>query len=1752
MPVSRLGRLALVAIVVARAGAVFGAAVWWSGDYTISRFLPATGELRTLNLSSPVRALAPLGDGGAWVIEGDLLIRRSPGLEVAAAAAEPLDSRIPTRLAATSDGGVWVASGAALRRLDGAGRVVTTWEHRWPISALSVGGPDALWVGDVIGVTRYDAHGRPARSIRLAEAPPSAMLFDAAGGYLWVLAEGVALQLDALGSLAEHARITLPAETSAVAFDVASGMLWMLSSRRLTAFDRDGRQVADHAIAAGTLSTPSTLASDALQARLWIGDLRGATVFNRETLQWMRPATGDRALLAGSFHSTVPTVAQDDSAGAATLRLLMSVTCDGAACVATPAYLRELHLHASAAGADVAELFDVDRDAGAAKLHDVAALARDADAIRAWVTDGYGNRSEELTIDLSSLRAASGPSLRPKILPTVAITAPANNAMFVAPATIAVAATAADSDGTVTKVEFYRDTVLLGSDTTSPYTYSWVNVAVGTYKLTAKAYDNAGGVTTSAIVNVQVKANVAPTVTLTAPANNASYTAPATIAMTATAADSDGTIGTVDFYQGTTKLGSDTTAPYAFTWGNVAGGTYTLAAKAIDDKGAVTTSATITVKVNKPPTVALSAPADNTVLVTPASATITATASDSDGSVSKVEFYRNGVLLGTDTTSPYSYSWNNIPTGTYSLTARATDNLGATTVSTARTFTVAANQPPAVAITSPASGASVVAGAPVPISATASDPDGTIAKVEFYASHPAYGQGLLGTDTTSPYGITTTLSAGVNTITAVATDNKGATATSSPVTVSATANQDPSVSITSPLPGQAFPSLSPPDIALAATASDIDGSIVNVKFYYLPTATADNPDPVRVLIGTATSPPYQVTWHGVPLTGVCDAYYYVCSPDHYFVSAEATDNAGGTWEEGVFITVPMSSPYSLRMGAPSEYATYNAPATIVMTAIPTPAVVSGDSISKVEFLANGGVIAAVSGPPNGASGEYVAVWRNVGSGSHAITARLYDAAGFMVSSDGAVPVRVRDFTEPPTVTIAAPPNEQTYRPWLSNLLPNIAITAVASDTDGTIAQVGVMVDDISLSTGTSSPFTAVWNAVPEGVHAIAATATDNGGRHTTSRPIFIDVLPFPRLQAVVLTSPAPGMVTNPVVLEADVGAPDGGVARVQFYYGSTLLGAVDTPPYSLTASLPNASYSLKAVAVMFTNFSTASTPVNVTVSGANAAPMVTLTSPAAGQSFPLGSTVALAATATDPDGTIAKVEFRVGGSVVATDTSAPYTGTWTPSAAGSYALTALATDNQNGTQTTAPTNVTVVSNSPPQVSLTAPTTGQSFFAGVPITVTASASDPGGSVTKVEFLAGSTLIGTATSSPYTVSWTAAAPGSYALAARATDNSGAIATSTPVNVTITANAIPAVTLSMPRAGQSFVTGGTITLIATASDADGGIARVEFYSGTTLIATASAAPYTFSWTSVPSGTYTLTAKVIDSHGAITTSVPVTITVQPLALNVTSPAPSASIPADFVLITGTYTAPANSGVTVNGIVATTDGQGNFFVNNFPLSLGANLLTVVLATQDGHSTSVSQSISSSGAAPYRISADPDVGFGPVTSTIKVDYRGTSPVTSVSFANLGPGVLDMSSYTPDAIATLTYSSPGMYQPRFTLIDAAGNVYTQTVTIVILDRAVVVQTLTAVWEGFAAALTINNLANALSYLDSAARRRYAPILAQLSASMPPIVSSWSAPDAGTIDSRVAELVVRRTILGIRRLFFVYLLRETDDIWRINSM
>ncbi len=180
----------------------------------------------------------------------------------------------------------------------------------------------------------------------------------------------------------------------------------------------------------------------------------------------------------------------------------------------------------------------------------------------------------------------------------VTITAPANGQAFPVGTPIQVDATAT-LPGTVLNVAFRANGVLIANDTSSPFSVTYNNAPIGTNELVAIATDNRGNSATSGIVRVVVRANQAPTVALVNPAAD-DILVQNNVTLNATAADSDGSVAQVRFFEGGTLWGTDTTTPYGAVRANVPAGLHTLVAVATDDKGLSSTSAPVTFRVVAP------------------------------------------------------------------------------------------------------------------------------------------------------------------------------------------------------------------------------------------------------------------------------------------------------------------------------------------------------------------------------------------------------------------------------------------------------------------------------------------------------------------------------------------------------------------------------------------------------------------------------------------------------------------------------------------------------------------------------------------------------------------------------------------------------------------------------------------------------------------------------------------------------------------------------------------------------------------------------------------------------------------------------------------------------------------------------------------------------------------------------------------------------------------------------------------------
>ena len=264
--------------------------------------------------------------------------------------------------------------------------------------------------------------------------------------------------------------------------------------------------------------------------------------------------------------------------------------------------------------------------------------------------------------------------------------------------------------------------------------------------------------------------NIAPTISITSP-NNGSTIGFGDYTLTANANDEQGYVTAVEFFVDGVSVGIDNTAPYEAIY-NAAVGAHTITATATDGDCLTGTSQTVNVTVssNSAPSVTLDAP---TIAVEGSSITFSSTASDSDGSITDVEFFVDGVSVGTDATAPYSLVWVATLGADQAITAVATDDSGLSTTSNVVLITVSGNIAPTVSITFPFSTSDFTAPENVALTAEAFDADGTIVSVEFFINGES-----VGTATSAPFIVNWMSVAGPAEIVAVATDSNGAQTTS--------------------------------------------------------------------------------------------------------------------------------------------------------------------------------------------------------------------------------------------------------------------------------------------------------------------------------------------------------------------------------------------------------------------------------------------------------------------------------------------------------------------------------------------------------------------------------------------------------------------------------------------------------------------------------------------------------------------------------------------------------------------------------------------------------------------------------------------------------------------------------------------------------------------------------------------------------------------------------------------------------------
>jgi len=832
--------------------------------------------------------------------------------------------------------------------------------------------------------------------------------------------------------------------------------------------------------------------------------------------------------------------------------------------------------------------------------------------------------------------------------------------------------------------------------------------------------------------------NSPPSVSFSNPTDGEDLAANTDISISANATDSDGTVISVKFYEGSTLINEDTSAPFETTiTGGLAVGTYTLEAEATDDDGSTAT-------------------AQITIIVSDGLSQCIGIAQGSDdaeqrpnGNVRRghdlIELTeQNGVQLiglrfqgldipvGATITEAYlqftTGDNSNIDPSNLTFHGEATDNPGS--------FQNSSNDISNRPLTSASANWTPPNWNTIGEAGSAQQTIDLSAIVQEVVDRPGYASG----------NSIVFIVSGTGRRTIIAYNKNPTQAAQLCVSFDTTANSSPVVSIDSPLDGASL--TEGDDINISATATDADGTIQSVQFFYDDTLIAEDFDT-----------PYSVTLSGGLSAG------------NYTLKAVATDDDGDTSQAQISITVD-------------------------------PAVVLTDSVTVCSRIDRG----SDDAEENGNNGQML------------VDGNLLDLVNGAIgneTSDQLVGLRFNNLNIPQGTTIRSAYIQFTVYDTNNIGSDELTIRGESSDNPATFSNLSGSISTRSLTTASVGWSPGDW------------TVTGEAGP----------------LQKTVDIAPIIQELVN----------------RPGFSESSSIAIIITGSGRRSAKSFNNSSSEAPELCIVY-----GTTP-----------PSVALVTPTEGSVFTEGENITLEATATDSDGTIQAVDFYYGSTLISSDPTAPYTATIAGGlTAGNYVLKAVATDD-DGLTAESMINITIdPPNIGPSVSLDTPTEGSIFDAGVPINLTATASDSDGTIQSVQFYHGTTLVDEDFTAPYETSITGGlSAGNYILKAVATDDDGATAENT-INITVEApNAPPLVSINTPASGAIFTEGQVVDFQAIASDSDGTIVQMDLYQGPTLLIsnTPSNAPYitTYSINGLSPGTYTLRAVATDDDGAVSEEV-------------------------------------------------------------------------------------------------------------------------------------------------------------------------------------------------------------------------------------------------------------------------------------------
>lgn len=698
-----------------------------------------------------------------------------------------------------------------------------------------------------------------------------------------------------------------------------------------------------------------------------------------------------------------------------------------------------------------------------------------------------------------------------------------------------------------------------------------------------------------------------------------------------------------------------------------------------------------------PISISIVSPTNNAMFTAPESITISADATSRDGSITKVEFYLNGTMVGEDTESPFEINVQNPSIGFHSITATAYDNQNNSATSDAVKIAVFdSNGTPLVIITSPTNGSSFQGPITFPISAIAAAPAG-ISNVQFFANEE-----LVGIDETEPYSVNWNAKFGNITLVAYAVDMNWNWGTSAVVNITVTEppiNTEPPVIVSQEPPaGATLGSLTEIRIVFSEPVINVDASDLLINGVPAKSVrgsgaeyvfTFEQPAFGTVRISWAAN--HGITDIGYPSNLPFDASAPTASWSYQLVDREPpiivrrVPSAGDIlYGDLPSVTVIFSEPVTgvdandlLRNGVPAkevigEGTTY----TFFFDPIEDP---QNYSLITISFAENHGItdLAEVPNPFDataiGGKWSYRFVYTvQIGNDNFADRIAITN-----------IPATVFGYNEGATIESGEPAGSgfstrgaSVWWKWVAPFSGQVRIDTFGSSFNTTLG--------VFTGTNVSSLTQVAYNDNASGRQESMVTFNAVAGTEYQIQVCGAMVSFFPTRYgtglimlnismppSVTITSPRNNStITNSekTTVTANVTTNVAPIMQVDFYCADTYLGTALNPPYTLVSTnFPPGSNTLYAVATdSLSQIATAS--VNVVVLNYG----ITIMSPRDGTIYSSPSSITISATSLLKAGSITNVEFYVDDILIGNDPTAPFSIAWTNNITpGSHKLTAV-------------------------------------------------------------------------------------------------------------------------------------------------------------------------------------------------------------------------------------------------------------------------------------------------------------------------------------------------------------------------------------------------------------------------------------------------------------------------------------------------